>query len=300
MPEQNLIEEFTAHLEKERRVSPHTILSYRRDLEKLNSYLEDHLIDSWSKVQPVMARGFAGESYRQRLSSRSIARMLSASRSFYRYLIRENHSQSNPFDGVSAPKSARKLPTILTAEQAIQLVNIPGDDTLAVRDRAIVELFYSSGIRLQELVGLDLTDVNLKDGIMRVLGKGSKARVVPIGSHAVNALKQWLTHRSSWAAKDETAMFVTQRGTRPTTRAIQQRLKHHAIAQGIDFAVHPHMLRHSFATHVLESSGDIRAVQEFLGHSNISTTQIYTHLDFGHLSKEYDRAHPRAKRRASK
>lgn len=300
MPQQHLIEAFAAHLETERRASRHTVLSYRRDLQKLNAYLDARLIDRWSEVQPVMARGFAGESYRQRLSGRSIARMLSASRSFYRYLIREGQAQGNPFEGVTAPKSARKLPSILTADQAIKLVDIPGDDTLAVRDKAIVELFYSSGLRLQELVGLDLTDVNLQEGIMRVLGKGSKTRLLPVGSHAVSAMKRWLTRRPSWAKDSETAFFVTQRGGRPTTRTIQQRIKFRAMEQGISVAVHPHMLRHSFATHVLESSGDVRAVQELLGHSSMSSTQIYTHLDFGHLSKVYDQAHPRAKRRASK
>ncbi len=296
MPEPELIEEFTHHLEKERRVSSHTVFNYRRDLNKLNHYLGNHSIPKWCDVKPVMARGFAGESYRSGLSSSSIARMLSAARTFYRYLMREKVVQSNPFDGVSAPKGSRKLPKILTAEQAIKLVEISGDDTLAVRDRAILELFYTSGIRLQELVSLDLTDVNLGEAIMRVLGKGSKTRIVPIGSHAVDALRNWLTRRSEWAAAEEQAFFVTRRGTRPTTRAIQQRIQVRAVEQGMPMGVHPHMLRHSFATHVLESSGDIRAIQEFLGHANLSTTQIYTHLDFGHLSREYDRAHPRAKR----
>lgn len=300
MPEQNLIDDFVLHLEKERRVSPHTVHNYRRDLDRLNEYLESHSIRCWNEVQVVMARGFAGESYRKGLSGSSIARRLSAARTFFRYLIREKLAQNNPFDGVSAPKSKRKLPKILTADQAIKLVDIPGDDLLDIRDRAILELFYTSGIRLQELVGLNLTDVNLQEGIMRVLGKGSKTRIVPIGSYAVDALKNWLTCRGNWAADEETAFFVTRRGARPTTRAIQQRIQVRAVQQGMPTGVHPHMLRHSFATHVLESSGDIRAVQEFLGHSNISTTQIYTHLDFGHLSREYDRAHPRAKRKSKK
>ncbi len=297
MPEKQLIENFVHHLEKERRVSPHTVLNYCRDLDKLNQYLDAREIVHWSKVQPVMAKGFAGESYRNGLSSSSIARMLCAARTFYRYLVREKQVQSNPFDGVSAPKGVRKLPKILTAEQAIKLVEIPGDDTLAVRDRAILELFYTSGIRLQELVGLDIADVNLNEGIMRVLGKGSKTRIVPIGSHAVEALNIWLTRRGEWADVEEQAYFVTRRGSRPTTRAIQHRIQVRAVQQGMPTGVHPHMLRHSFATHVLESSGDIRAVQEFLGHANISTTQIYTHLDFGHLSRAYDRAHPRAKKK---
>ncbi len=300
MPEQHLIEEFTLHLENERRLSSHTVLNYRRDLQQLNDYLENHSISRWGEVQTVLAKGFAAESYRRGLSSSSIARMLCAARTFFRYLMREKQSQINPFDGVAAPKSVRKLPQILTAEQAIKLVEIPGDDTLAIRDRAILELFYTSGIRLQELIGLNLTDVNLQEGIMRVLGKGSKTRIVPIGSHAIQALKNWLTERGNWAPVQESAFFVTRRGKRPTSRAIQLRIQARAVQQGMPSGVHPHMLRHSFATHVLESSGDIRAVQEFLGHSNISTTQIYTHLDFGHLSKEYDRAHPRAKRNAER
>ncbi len=297
MPEQNLIEAFALHLETERRVSANTIFHYRRDVIKLNGYLEEHSVRRWSDVDPVMARGFAGESYRSGLSSNSIARMLSAARTFYRYLLREKHVVNNPFEGVNPPKANRKLPRILTAEQAIQLLQIQGDDTLAIRDRAILELFYTSGIRLQELVGLNLTDVNLEDSIMRVLGKGSKTRILPIGSHATKSLKHWLVERAKWAHDEEDALFVTRRGTRPTSRAIQLRIQARAVEQGLPTGVHPHMLRHSFATHILESSGDIRAVQEFLGHSNLSTTQIYTHLDFGHLSKEYDRAHPRAKRK---
>ena len=297
MPEKELIEQFTQHLEKERRVSAHTVFNYRRDLEKLDGYLEDHTITRWKEVKSVMAKGFAGESYRNGLSSASIARMLSAARTFYRYLLREKKVQNNPFDGVSAPKSARKLPKTLTAEQVIKLVEIPGDDTLALRDRAILELFYSSGIRLQELVGLNVSDINLSEGIMRVLGKGSKNRILPIGSKAVAALKKWLTRRQDWASTQESALFVTHKGRRPAARTIQQRIQVRAVQQGMPMGVHPHMLRHSFATHVLESSGDIRAIQELLGHAKLSTTQIYTHLDFGHLSKAYDRAHPRAKRK---
>ena len=297
MPEKELIDQFTLHLEKERRVSAHTVFNYRRDLEKLDGYLEDHTITRWQEVKPVMAKGFAGESYRNGLSSASIARMLSAARTFYRYLIREKKVQNNPFDGVSAPKSVRKLPKTLTAEQVIKLVEIPGDDTLALRDRAILELFYSSGIRLQELVGLNVSDINLREGIMRVLGKGSKNRILPIGSKAVAALTKWLTRRQDWADAQESALFVTQKGARPAARTIQQRIQVRAVQQGMPMGVHPHMLRHSFATHVLESSGDIRAIQELLGHAKLSTTQIYTHLDFGHLSKAYDRAHPRAKRK---
>lgn len=296
MPRAELIEEFVSHLKSERRLSPHTIANYRRDLNQLNQYCDERSIEHWNKINPATARGFASECFRRNLSGPTIARMLSCIRTFYRYLIRENKTATNPFESVSAPKSKRKLPVILTPDQAVRLVEIEGDDMLAVRDRAIVELFYTSGIRLEELVRLDLTDVNLHEGFMRVFGKGSKTRILPIGSHAIDALRKWATRRSTWANLDEQALFVTRKGTRPSTRAIQLRIQARAIEQGLPMKVHPHMLRHSFATHVLESSGDIRAVQELLGHSNISTTQIYTHLDFGHLSREYDRSHPRAKR----
>ena len=292
-----MIDDFIMHLKTERRLSPHTVLNYQRDLKLLLEYLIQRDISDFAKVKSADARGFAAVCHRKGLSGASIVRMLSAMRTFYRYLIREKKVTINPFIGVSAPKSPRKLPKILTAEQATRLVEIKGNDTLTVRDRAMAEVFYSSGIRLQELVGLDVNDVDLREGVMRVVGKGSKTRIVPLGSYAVEALVQWLERRDSWSASEETALFVTSRGKRTSTRTIQKRIEVLAVEQGIPMRVHPHMLRHSFATHVLESSGDLRAVQEFLGHSDISTTQIYTHLDFGHLSKEYDKAHPRAKKR---
>lgn len=292
----DLIRSFISHLENERRLSMHTVSNYSRDLQRLNLYRKERNIHNWNQFTAVLARGFAGDCHRNGLSGKSICRMLSSSRSFFRYLLREDLVPFNPFDGVSAPKSPRKLPNVLTAEQAICLVELKGNDLITVRDRAILELFYSCGIRLQELIGADVNDVNLVENMIRVLGKGSKVRVVPIGSQASSALSQWLARRHEWAASDETALFVTARGSRPSSRAIQKRIELRAVEQGLPVKVHPHMLRHSFATHVLESSSDIRAVQEFLGHANLSTTQIYTHLDFGHLSKEYDRAHPRARK----
>ncbi len=296
----DLIHLFVSHLEKERRLSPHTVSNYSRDLQRLNLYRTERNIQSWTKFTAVLARGFAGDCHRNGLSGKSIGRMLSSSRSFFRFLMREKLVTYNPFDGVSAPKSPRKLPKVLTAEQAIGLVDLKGDDLITVRDRAIFELFYSSGIRLQELVGANVNDVNLVEKLIRVLGKGSKERIVPIGSYASKSLEEWLKRRHEWAAADETALFVTARGRRPGSRAIQKRFDVRGVEQGMPVRVHPHMLRHSFATHVLESSSDIRAIQEFLGHANLSTTQIYTHLDFGHLSKEYDRAHPRARKKPSK
>ncbi|MDE0309718.1 MAG: tyrosine recombinase XerC [Acidiferrobacterales bacterium] len=295
----DLVYRFVSHLENERRLSPHTVSNYRRDLQRLNLYRTEHEIKSWSQFTVVLARGFVGDCHRNGLSGSSIGRMLSSSRSFFRFLKRENLVSYNPFEGVSAPKSPRKLPKVLTAEQAISLVDLKGDDLITVRDRAILELVYSTGIRLQELIGADVNDVNLSEKMIRVLGKGSKERIVPIGTHASRALEEWLTRRHEWADTDETALFVTARGKRPGSRAIQKRIEVRAVEQGLPVNVHPHMLRHSFATHVLESSGDIRAIQEFLGHANLSTTQIYTHLDFGHLSREYDRAHPRAKKKQS-
>ncbi len=292
------VESFVCHLERERRLSPRTVTSYQRDLEALCKYCEKREILSWNLLNPAQVRGFVGESYRRGLAGRSISRMLSAARSFFRYQIREGLLQVNPFDGVSAPKSTKSLPKVLTVEQAVRLVELKGDDILTVRDRAIVELFYSSGLRLSELVGLDLQNIDLNQKMVRVQGKGSKTRIVPIGSHCSAALRAWLTMRVEWADADQIALFVSVRRLRMTSRAIQKMLERRALEQGIELQVHPHVLRHSFATHVLESSGDIRAVQELLGHSNLSTTQIYTHLDFGHLSKEYDRAHPRARKKS--
>ena len=296
MPRIKNIEEFIDYLKIERRRSPHTITAYQRDLTQLHNYCERHGIEEWQQLSPVLARGFASENHRNGLSGRSIGRMLSSASSFYKNMMREDECTHNPFEGVTPPKSPRKLPKILTAEQAILLVTIPGNDILAVRDRAIVDLFYSTGIRLQELVTLDVTDLDMQQAQIRVLGKGSKVRIIPVGSYALKALQEWTERRSELAKPGETSIFVTRRGNRPTTRGIQNRIEVRAREQGVDVPVHPHMLRHSFATHLLESSGDIRAIQEMLGHANLSTTQVYTHLDFGHLSKEYDRAHPRAKK----
>ena len=291
------VDQFISHLRRERRLSAHTVSNYRRDLLKLLAYCEDKKVDSWTQIDPAIARGFVAANFRSGLSGRSISRILSTSRSFYRYLVREQHVEINPFDGVRAPKSPKTLPDVLTAEQVVRLVELKGDDTLTVRDRAVVELFYSSGLRLQELADLNVHDINFDQSLVRVLGKGSKMRIVPMGSHAIKAVKKWLTKRDEWAPAWENALFVTKRRTRMSNRTIQKMLERRAIEQGIEVRVHPHVLRHSFATHILESSSDIRAVQELLGHANLSTTQIYTHLDFSHLSKQYDRAHPRAKKK---
>jgi integrase/recombinase XerC len=223
--------------------------------------------------------------------------MLSSARSYFRWLVREHHATSNPFDTLKAPRKPRKLPDTLDIDAVQQLVSIEGDDVLTIRDRAILELFYSSGLRLSELTGLDITDIDIQGGEARVTGKGSKTRIVPVGQAARSAIQRWLSVRPQLAKLTEKGMFVSRRGTRLGVRSVEKRLKYWAARQGLDRNVHPHMLRHSFASHILESSGDLRAVQELLGHKNISTTQIYTHLDFQHLAKVYDKAHPRAKRK---
>jgi integrase/recombinase XerC len=212
-------------------------------------------------------------------------------------LLREGRVQANPAEGVRAPKVNRRLPHTLDADQLAHLMELPGDTPLDRRDRAIMELFYSSGLRLSELVALDVTDMRSSDGLLQVTGKGNKARRLPVGRFAQAAIEDWLSERAHLARADEAALFVSQRGTRLSPRSVEARLRQRAIEQGMPRHVHPHMLRHSFASHVLESSGDLRAVQELLGHADISTTQVYTHLDFQHLAQVYDQAHPRARRK---
>lgn len=291
------MERYLDHLRVERRMSRHTESAYQRDIERLHRYCQNSDLLEWADMKPHNARGFAGDLRRQGLSPRSIQRALSASRSFYRYLMKQRLVQVNPFSGTTAPKAEKKLPKALSVDQVSLLVAVKAHEPIAVRDRAIMELFYSSGLRLSELVELDLRQIDLDQGSVRVMGKGKKEREVPVGRLAVAAIKAWLPYRSDSAAGDETALFVSSRGKRISARTVQHRIQHWAKRQGLDTGVHPHMLRHSFATHVLESSGELRAVQELLGHANISTTQVYTHLDFQHLAEVYDKAHPRAKMR---
>lgn len=291
------ISAFLQHLQNEKRMSAHTVLAYARDLSELAAYCRDHDIAEWRHVLPNHARGFAAAQRARNLGSRSIARMLSASRSLYTFLKRERLLRDNPFHGVRAPKASRALPEVLSIEQATQLVEIDPEDALAIRDRAIVELLYSSGLRLAELVGLDVDAINLKEASVKVVGKGRKTRLVPVGKAARESLTAWLIARRDWAEADTSALFVTRRGGRLGPRAVQKRVALWARRQGLDVHVSPHKLRHTFASHLLESSSDLRAVQELLGHADISTTQIYTHLDFQQLAKVYDKAHPRARRR---
>ena len=357
-PEQR-IDAYLRHLETERRLSPHTLSAYRRDLQSLLGFARRHSIPI-EEMDTHAVRRFAAECHRRGgaprrgraprgLSPRSVARRLSAVRRFYAWLLRSRVIGSNPAADVQAPRPKRRLPSTLDADQMASLLapggggtTLPGDagpmhpgaagtaqpgnagtpeqgdagpkqssasgiderDPLMVRDRAILELFYSSGLRLAELAGLDLVDLDAADRTVRVTGKGGKERVVPVGGPALEALRAWLAVRVDIAAPGETAIFVSLRrtryagrGTRLARRSIQQRVKLWARRRGTPVGVHPHMLRHSFASHMLESSGDLRAVQELLGHASISTTQVYTHLDFQHLARIYDKAHPRAKRR---
>lgn len=242
-------------------------------------------------------RKFMAELHRQGLGARTIHRQLSAARSFYRYLMREGLCEINPLAGLSAPKPEKRLPEVLSVDQLQRLFRDVGKDPLMLRDVAMMELLYSSGLRLSELVGLDIDDINFDDHIVRVTGKGNKMRDIPIGRFAYQALHVWLKERQQLKIQDPLALFLSQQGKRLSTRSVQLRMNKLARQQGLDGPVHPHMLRHSFASHLLESSGDLRAVQELLGHASISTTQIYTHLDYQHLAKVYDQAHPRARKR---
>ena len=295
---QPLIDRFLDHLKFERRVSDHTVSAYRIDLLRLQEFAVQRKIQNIARLAPPQARLFAAGLRHLNLSSRSIARTLSAARSFYKFLIREGEGKTNPFEGISTPRGERKLPRTLNIEQAAQLVMITPDSDLTFRDRAILELLYSSGLRLSEIERSNVCDVDLADRTMTILGKGGKTRIVPVGRHAITAIKSWLQRRQALVSNiEEKALFVSRSGNRLGARAIQKRVEYWAKRQGLDRSVHPHMLRHSFASHMLESSSDLRAVQELLGHSDISTTQVYTHLDFQHLAKVYDKAHPRARRR---
>ncbi|MDP6122642.1 MAG: tyrosine recombinase XerC [Arenicellales bacterium] len=292
------IRRFLVYLKSERQFSPQTISAYRRDLESLFLHVTElGSVKSWHNLKVEQARSFASRLHQRGLSGRSIARSLSAARSFYRFLGRESGVKLNPFEGVRAPKSRKKLPHTLTAEEAAHLVALPGSKPLEVRDRALLELLYSSGLRVSEVVALDIHDLDLKEGSVRVLGKGNRERVVPVGRYAQNAIKAWFEHRSLLVREGSPALFVSRLGGRLSVRSVQSRLAGWAKKLGLGVDVSPHMLRHSFASHLLESSGDLRAVQELLGHADIATTQVYTHLDFQHLSKVYDKAHPRARRK---
>ncbi len=289
------IARYLDHLAVEKQASPHTLDAYRRDLGALREWASAQGLMTWSDLDGLGLRAFvAGEHAERGLSPASVQRRLSACRSFFRWLQKHGEVSTDPSAGLRGPKSPRKLPQVLDADEMGQLVEVPLDAPLGVRDRAMMELFYSSGLRVSELCALRWGDLDLAGGEVRVLGKGQKTRIVPVGRHAREALALWQAEHPAAPA----APIFPGRGAAPISpRAVQKRVRELALRQGVWKRVHPHLLRHSFASHVLESSGDLRGVQELLGHANIATTQIYTHLDFQHLAKVYDGAHPRAKRK---
>jgi integrase/recombinase XerC len=292
------LDAYCEHLRSERQVSVHTLGAYRRDLGKVFAFCEKQHIESWKALDIQSLRSMIARLHQAGQSPRSLARLLSAIRGFYHYLNREGLCDHDPANGLSPPKGERRLPKTLDADRTLQLLEGGvEDDFLARRDQAILELFYSSGLRLSELTGLNTEQLDLADGLVQVLGKGSKTRVLPVGKKAREALQAWLSLRALSNPQDD-AVFVSQQGRRLGPRSIQLRVKA-AGERELGQHLHPHMLRHSFASHLLESSQDLRAVQELLGHADIATTQIYTHLDFQHLATVYDSAHPRAKRKGS-
>jgi len=296
---EELAEAFLHHLTHVRRLSRHTLTNYRRDLDRFREWLDGGRGCTWGQVDQQRVRAYVAWRHRGGASGRTLQRELSTLRSFYRYLLREGLVGHNPAQGVRAPKTPRKLPATLDADQLCGLLDKGDDDPLALRDTAMIELFYSSGLRLAELIAIDVGDIDANDATLEVTGKGAKARRVPVGSKALEAIARWLRVRGGYAGTDEPALFVSRRGNRIHPRTVQQRLQRWATMQSATRNLHPHLLRHSFASHLLESSGDLRAVQELLGHSDISTTQIYTHLDFQHLAQVYDKTHPRAKKKTS-
>lgn len=279
-----------------RRCSVNTLAAYQRDLKKLLKIAEKSEINSFADLGSQPLRDLVAQQRRAGASPASIARMLSAIRSFFRYLIMEGLAEANPAEGLKVPKQGRRLPQVFSVDEMSRLLEPNGEKPIDLRDQAIFELLYSSGLRLSELVSVNVVDLHRNDSMLRVLGKGDKLREVPVGRVALQAIDRWLAVRNKLAKLDEAALFVGVQGKRINPAVIQDRLKQRAIRNGVSAAVHPHVLRHSFATHMLESSGDLRAVQELLGHANLSTTQIYTHLDFQHLASVYDQAHPRAKK----
>ena len=290
------LDAYLEHLRSARQLSAHSLDGYRRDLHKLLGYCEQQHIAGWNELHSRHLRQLIAERHRKGQSSRSLARLLSSVRGFYRYLNQEGRCQHDPATGLSAPKGERRLPRLLDTDRAMQLLDGGvEDDFIAHRDQAMLELFYSSGLRLSELVGLNLDQLDLAAGLVRVLGKGNKVRELPIGRKAREALQTWLPLRAL-ANPADGAVFIGQQGRRLGARAVQLRVRQAGVRE-LGQHLHPHMLRHSFASHLLESSQDLRSVQELLGHADIGTTQIYTHLDFQHLAKVYDQAHPRAKRK---
>jgi len=298
MSEDSSIDAFLATLGEHQRASRHTVGAYRRDLVRCQQLLPTLGASTLAALTPPQMRSLVAALARAGLSGRSIARLLAALRRYYRHLMDAGSLRADPAAGIRAPKSPRRLPATLDVDLVTRLLEFDAENPLAYRDRALFELLYSSGLRLAEAVALDRIDLDLTDASARVTGKGNKTRVVPVGRRALRALSDWLAVRESMAGVCP-ALFVSRHGRRLSARAVQQRLRYWADRQGIDRRVYPHLLRHSCASHLLESSGDLRAVQELLGHTNIATTQVYTHVDFQYLARVYDAAHPRARRRGA-
>lgn len=286
------VDEFLHRMNQEGALGNATQDAYRRDLNALVEWCQSQGIDTLTEVDSQTIRAFAASEHRRGLSPRSIQRRISGCRRFFKALRRQGLLRTDPSDGIKAPKVRRKLPETLDIDQVMALLEIPQDSDLAIRDRAMLELFYASGLRVSELVALTWQDLNIAEGLVRVLGKGNKERLVPVGRHALAALAKW----RSTQPPDTLHVFTNPKGRHLTVRALQKRVAYWSQHQGLDQHVHPHQLRHSFASHILQSSGDLRAVQELLGHANLATTQIYTHLDYQHLAKVYDQTHPRAKK----
>ena len=292
------LDPFLSHLEVVRHLSPHTISSYKRDLTAFFAFLKEKH-DSWEEVRDHHIRGFVAQERRRDLSARSIQRALSSIRSFFNYLLDEEVVETNPAANISSPKSTQLLPKALDTDLVKRLLDFKPQGDIEIRDKAMVELLYSSGLRLSELCSLNMDSISVRERSCRVVGKGNKTRDLPVGEKAIQSLRDWLLVRKNISSDSNKALFLNKNGKRISTRSVQLRLERLSKKRGLPM-VNPHMLRHSFASHILESSGDLRAVQEMLGHSDIGTTQIYTKLDFQHLSKVYDDAHPRAKNRKSK
>jgi len=292
------IDEYLQRLTVERRCSAHTVANYRRDLLAFLRFRDERQLGTWSQLIDGDVRAFAAAERSRGLGNRSLARRLSALRSFYDYLLRVGHATHNPAKSVRAPSADKTLPRLLDVDEiGVLLDGRPSESLLSLRDLATVELIYGCGLRLSELVNLDCDQIDFSDASVRITGKGQKTRIVPLGTKAAKAIHLWLPLRAKWAQSDERALVVSKRGRRLSGRSVQKRLHRLAREKGINRSVHPHMLRHSFASHLLESSGDLRAVQELLGHADIATTQIYTHLDYQYLANLYDKAHPRARRK---
>jgi integrase/recombinase XerC len=288
------INQYLEYIQQVRNLSINTVKSYSRDLEKLSSYFKSINISSYDGVDEGVCSGWVGSLYQNNNNPRTIHRHLSAAKGFFKFLKKNGVIRSSAFELISAPKVSSHLPEVLSPEDVEQLLNFRPENSIEIRDLALIELMYSSGLRVSEVAGINLADFEEEMTFLRVMGKGSKVRLAPIGRYAISAINNWIEERKKFSEIDTPALFINLKGGRLTVRSIQLRLEKISIKQGLP-RVNPHMLRHSFATHMLESSGDLRTIQELLGHSSLSTTQIYTKLDYQHLAKIYDKSHPRAK-----